>query len=153
MTDAKTNPTALFTCAKCDGRGRLDWTNQDDGVCYWCGGAGKIRADDHGLIRRAIASAEQAANLVASGIVWEKPDYARGYAKAVAEELAKVGTENARAFLAKLWSTALLFDEYDHPRAEPFGCTYRVRLTREEVAEQRRLIIEAGRALRASSEG
>ena len=52
------NTTGRVTirCSKCDGRGRIDWSSNDDGVCYSCNGAGS----------RTISAAENARNIDAA---------------------------------------------------------------------------------------
>lgn len=33
-------------CGKCDGKGKLSWTNVAGGVCFVCGGAGLLEVDE-----------------------------------------------------------------------------------------------------------
>jgi hypothetical protein len=140
-----TNTRALFTCGKCDGAGSLTWTNQDNGVCYWCKGAGKVPAQDPGIIKRAMASAAYAANTAAQGMLRGAGDYARSYARSAAVDLMKVGTENARAVLDGVLR-GLVFDCYDMDESDAHG---RAQLTQAQAVALRALIIAEGRKLAA----
>jgi hypothetical protein len=40
------NKTVKAICGKCNGKGRLDWTTNANGVCFWCDGAGHLLADE-----------------------------------------------------------------------------------------------------------
>lgn len=44
MSSAAT--TVSVKCGKCDGKGRLSWTNVANGVCFVCDGAGTLVADE-----------------------------------------------------------------------------------------------------------
>ena len=41
-----TATTVKATCGKCNGKGRLTWTNVANGVCFVCEGAGHLLADE-----------------------------------------------------------------------------------------------------------
>lgn len=38
--------TTKTECGKCDGKGKLSWTSNANGVCFVCGGSGKLVVDE-----------------------------------------------------------------------------------------------------------
>lgn len=44
-------------CGKCDGKGRLTWTANANGVCFACGGSGSLLADESQIAVRRLPRA------------------------------------------------------------------------------------------------
>jgi hypothetical protein len=140
-----TNHTARrLSCSKCNGRGRLDWTSQDRGVCYDCGGVGTVRTLSADAIKAACAAAADCANIAAQGIARGDESYARSYARSAAAELHKVGTDRARDVLARVLA-GRVWDAYGIDGANAHGV-----LDIGATAARRvfRLICEEGESMR-----
>jgi len=60
------NVTLGCICAKCGGSGKIDWSNQDGGVCYKCEGVGYIGEMPEGFLRANKEAKDLARALVMS---------------------------------------------------------------------------------------
>lgn len=97
-----TTAPKTFTCAKCDGRGRLNWTRVANGVCFVCKGTGKLANRDvtnDRWYRMQISDLCYTAEIAMSGISCGNVDYAEHYLRAMLPKMRKVGTEGAREVL------------------------------------------------------
>ena len=78
-TTAPRVQTLRCPCAKCNGTGRLGWTNQDRGVCYDCGGVGALEVSEEQVAAALPARADAIARVAraldalrASGEDWSE---------------------------------------------------------------------------------
>ena len=98
-----TKRTKMCKCGKCDGRGYIQaFAHIDNGRCFWCGGTGMLKAPHEDQIKLAMSNARWH---VASAFesFGTRPDWSTGtYAAQCAEQLHKVGTENARVILGEI---------------------------------------------------
>lgn len=91
-------------CAKCQGTGRVDWVgNYANGVCFDCGGSGKLDFDAPTVARIRQEAANQAmwcVEISMAAIMDGNPARATHYAKSALDGLFAAGTELARGVLA-----------------------------------------------------
>lgn len=100
-TEMTTAPKS-FTCGKCDGKGRLNWTRVADGVCFWCKGTGRIQNRDitnDKWYRMQIGNLMYTAEIAMWGEFHGREDYCDHYLRAMIADMMKVGTEGAREVL------------------------------------------------------
>lgn len=58
--------TTTVDCGKCEGKGKLSWTRNADGVCFVCGGHGKLAVTEEAVAEVAMPRATAIAKIKAS---------------------------------------------------------------------------------------
>ena len=136
---------ALLTCAKCDGQGRLSWTRQDNGICYWCGGSGRVRVQDHNAMKAKLNSLLWASWICIEAELEGNDERRDHYLRGMLDDMFMIGTDEARKFLAHI-RTGPWHDEAN-------GTGYLTEVAPPEVANAvADRLIELGRERKAAQE-
>lgn len=95
---------AHLTCAKCNGKGRLPWTRQDNGVCYWCSGSGKVRVQNHNALRAKISGLINTSWICIEAEIGGYTKRRDSYLRMMLDDMFIIGTDAAREVLAQIRS-------------------------------------------------
>jgi RecJ-like exonuclease len=95
--------TALYTCAKCDGKGTIRaFSHVHGGACFPCGGTGKVELTaitDSELLQNTVTAIEGSANAALEAVQdgdWSRAEY---LLEGVISEMFKIGSDRAREIL------------------------------------------------------
>lgn len=108
-TVSNTTRDAHLTCAKCEGKGRLNWAaHYANGVCFWCKGTGKVLIQDYNALRNIVGGLMYSVSIVLEAA--DRGDLERRdfYLASMLPRMMQIGTVEARRVLAAIRS-----GEYD----------------------------------------
>jgi hypothetical protein len=102
-TETTPAKTALYDCAKCDGKGTIRaFSHVHGGACFACKGTGKVELrtiTNAELLDNTVAAIEGSANAALEALADGRPERAEYLLEGCITEMFKIGTDRAREIL------------------------------------------------------